>query len=235
MVRSALFFLLLAVSASDVTADEGVHLFLLSGQSNMGGLDPEISFIPTVEEKFGKQNVIVIKDAVGGQPIRRWYKQWKPADGPMPEKNGDLYDRLMNKVRQQTAGKTIKSVSFCWMQGERDAREKHASVYKASLQGLCDQLKKDLKRNDLNVVIGRLSDFGINKPAYSDWNRIREIQVSFAEASSRIEWVDTDDLNDGQNRKGKTIQDDLHYSVEGYRTFGKRLAEKSIALIHQHP
>ena len=62
-------------------AAEGKHLFILSGQSNMGGLKPEESFIPTVEKEFGKENVIVVKDALGGQPIRRWYKKWKSAKG----------------------------------------------------------------------------------------------------------------------------------------------------------
>ena len=33
------------------------HLFILSGQSNMAGLKPEISFTPTVEAAFGKENV----------------------------------------------------------------------------------------------------------------------------------------------------------------------------------
>jgi len=52
-------------------ADDGVHLFILSGQSNMAGLNPALSFTPTVEEKFGAENTLVVKDALGGQPIRR--------------------------------------------------------------------------------------------------------------------------------------------------------------------
>ena len=76
----------------------GKHLFVLSGQSNMAGLNPEISFTPTVVEAFGKDKVIVVKSAQGGQPIRRWYKKWKDAEGNAPEKTGDLYDVLMQKV-----------------------------------------------------------------------------------------------------------------------------------------
>lgn len=40
----------------------------------MAGLDPDISFTPAISQKFGAENVIVVKDALGGQPIRRWYK-----------------------------------------------------------------------------------------------------------------------------------------------------------------
>ena len=78
------------------------------------------------ENEFGKENVIVIKDAMGGQPIRRWYKNWVPAAGGDPNpKNGDLYDRLMKKVLPAIEGQKLKSITFVWMQGERDAREKH--------------------------------------------------------------------------------------------------------------
>jgi len=88
---SCCIVLLLTAAAS--AAEGKVRLFILSGQSNMAGLPPEISFTPTVKEAFADDEVIVVKDAVGGQPIRRWYKQWKPANGPAPEKTGELYDK----------------------------------------------------------------------------------------------------------------------------------------------
>ena len=63
---------------------------------------------------------------------------------------------------------------------------------------------------------------------------VREIQVEIAESNPRFEWVDTDDLNDGVNRRGREIKDDLHMSGEGYVIMGKRFAEKSIELINKH-
>jgi hypothetical protein len=56
---------------ASVEAD-AAHLFILSGQSNMDGLDPDESFTPMVEAEFGAERVIVVKDAHDGQPIRRW-------------------------------------------------------------------------------------------------------------------------------------------------------------------
>jgi hypothetical protein len=112
-------------------AEEGKHLFILSGQSNMAGLNPDISFTPTVEAAFGKDNVIVVKSAQSGQPIRRWYKKWKPAQGDEPKATGDLYDTLMKKVNAAVTGERLRTVTFVWMQGERDAREKHGEVYAA--------------------------------------------------------------------------------------------------------
>lgn len=219
-------------SVSSVNAaGQEKHLFILSGQSNMAGLDPRISFTPTVETTYGKNNVTVVKDAQGGQPIRRWYKMWKPAQGDEPKATGDLYVRLMKKVNAAIKGTKFTTVTFVWMQGERDAREKHGAVYATSLKGLIDQLSDDLGRKDINYVIGRLSDFDMANKKYPHWTMVRKAQVEVADASLRGTWVDTDDLNDGKNKKGKEINNDLHYSVEGYKTLGKRFAEKTIELI----
>lgn len=201
----------------------GVHLFILSGQSNMAGLDPNLSFTPAVEEAFGKANVIVVKDAQGGEPIRRWYKQWAPKGGKPPATNGDLYDRLMGKVKPAIDGKALASVTFVWMQGERDAREKHGEVYAESLKGLLEQLRTDLKRKDIGFVIGRLSDFDMQDKSYPHWTMIRKVQVEVAEATPLGAWVDTDDLNGDKN--------DLHYTKPaGYKELGARFAAKAIEL-----
>ena len=209
----------------------GKHLFILSGQSNMARLDPNEAFTPAVVDEFGEENVLVVKDAVGGQPIRRWYKNWQSEAGSTPENNGDLYDRLMSKVDSVSAGSEIQSVTFVWMQGERDAREEYGGVYESSLTGLLNQLRRDTGHQELNFVIGRLSDFDLDNSMYPDWTMLRNIQVRFAESSDRGAWIDTDDLNDGLNQNGIKIQNDLHMSVDGYRIMGQRFAEKAIALI----
>ena len=221
------FFVLMISGCSP----KGSHLFILSGQSNMAGLDPEISFIPAIHEQYGAENAIIVKDALGGQPIRRWYKNWKPAQGDELEATGDLYDQLMGKVLAATNGRPLRTITFLWMQGERDARERHGEVYKKSLEGLVAQLESDLGRKGIHVVIGRLCDFDLANETYPHWTRVREAQVAFAESRPSTTWVDTDDLNDGVNKKGDVIKDDLHYSVSGYKEFGDRLARAAIDLI----
>jgi hypothetical protein len=226
--------LLFFTISSGFAAQKGKHLFILSGQSNMDALFPEESFTPTIEAEFGKENVIIVKDAHSGQPIRRWYKKWKPLKGDEPKAQADLYDRLMTKVNSAIENEEIASISFFWMQGERDAGEQHGEVYKTSLIGLYKQLGKDLKTKDMNFIIGRLSDFDMENSKYLHWTMIRDIQVKVAESNSRFEWINTDDLNDGLNRNGKEIKDDLHMSAEGYVTMGKRFADKAIELIKKN-
>ena len=56
---TAIFVVLISLSSVNA-ADKGKHLFILSGQSNMKYMDPNIAFIPAVEKAFGKENVVVM-------------------------------------------------------------------------------------------------------------------------------------------------------------------------------
>ena len=212
---------------------EGKHLFILSGQSNMANLRPEESFSPEIEAEFGKENVLIVKHALGGAPIRRWYRNWKPIEGNDPVAQPDLYDTLWNKINISIEKEKIATVTFIWMQGERDAREELGEVYEKSLMGLYDQLSSDLKRTDINFIIGRLSDFDMLNENYPHWEMIRDIQVKVGESDVRFGWINTDDLNDGYNREGHKIEDDLHMSAEGYVEMGERFSDKSIEIIHR--
>jgi len=228
---SVLALLVLFAAPYAFAGGEGKHLFILSGQSNMEGLQPGKSFTPAVVKEFGRDNVIVVLDAKGSRAIRCWYKDWKPKQGDTPKATGYIYDRLMNKVRLAINYQDPQTVTFVWMQGEDDAREGHGDVYADSLRGLFEQLRTDLGRDDINFVIGRISDYDMNNEEYPDWTLVREAQVEVAETEPRTAWVNTDDLNDGLSRRGKEISNALHYSAQGYIALGRRFAQKSIELI----
>lgn len=134
-----------------------------------------------------------------------------------------MYRRLMAKVNTAFAGKAPDTVTFVWMQGERDAKEKQGEVYAPSLHGLVEQLRADLKRKDINIVIGRLSDFDNDNQQYPHWTMVREALVKVAESEPRGAWVDTDDLNGPENS--------LHYTPEGYKILGEYFASKAAELI----
>ena len=220
-------------SFSALADDHGKHLFVLSGQSNMQGHRPDEAFTPMVEKALGKEKVIVVQDALGGQPIHRWWKEWKAPEGENPKQIGDLYDRLMGKVNAAIEGQKIKTVCFVWMQGERDAKMGWGKLYEKALLDLHAQLANDLKwkKNDLGFVIGRLSDFDMSNKRYPHWTMVREAQERAANSNKNFFLVNTDDLNDGLNRKGKAIKDDLHYSAEGYKELGRRFAEACLKVV----
>jgi hypothetical protein len=139
----------------------------------------------------------------------------------------------MKKVSAAIQNTSIHTVTFIWMQGERDAREGNGDVYEEALMGLYRQLSNDLGRNDVNFIIGRLSDFDMSNTKYPHWTMLRDIQVKVGNAHPRFGWINTDDLNDGFDRKGKSIQNDLHMSAAGYRIMGERFGEKAIEIIRK--
>jgi len=207
------------------------HLFLLAGQSNMVRVDPSVSFTPAVSKALGADSVIVAKDAENSQPISRWSRGWKSVQGQAAKQDGDLYDRMMGKVKEAVGDRELETVTLLWMQGENDASRNQVGAYKAALDQLLKQLREDFKREDIRFVIGRLSDYTLDTGKHPEWPAMRELQVAYADASPLGAWVDTDDLNNLTDKKTGKPRDDVHYSQEGYRIFGERLAEKAIGLI----
>ena len=92
-----LIFLISLLFSLTSIAEEGKHLFLLSGQSNMKRFQHSQFFVPAMEKEYGAENVIFVKVAEGGQPISRWYKNWQSSKGETPKTTGDLYNQLTYK------------------------------------------------------------------------------------------------------------------------------------------
>jgi len=199
------------------------HLFLLSGQSNMVRLDPNVSFIPIIKNEFTNDKIIVIKEAENAQPILRWYKKWKPEGEGTAKASPELYSSLIKKARHALKIWPPTTSTFIWMQGESDAHPYYYKVYGKSLQGLVDQFRDDLFVKDMNVLIGRISNA---RCGTVEWDVIRQEQKEIAEQHSNWDWVNTDDI--------PRIQGDVHYNQEGYRLLGERFAEKAISLIRKN-
>ncbi|QDU75832.1 hypothetical protein Pan97_28740 [Bremerella volcania] len=219
--------LLFGCTSSALAVDApAVHLFLLSGQSNMANLDPDRVFTLELKKHFGADNIVVVKVAKRGQPIRRWYKDWKVTGDQNSAEIGDLYESLMKTTKVAIHGKSIQSVTLIWMQGERDAKEHLSDQYEKAFLGMLEQIKRDLNAQEVNYVIGRLSDWGLGR---KDWDKIREVQQKLGEAGPRSAWVNTDDLNDdNKDRDGTPLKgsNHLHYSMAGYDQLAKRYVEK---------
>ena len=114
----------------------GKHLFILSGQSNMARFKPALWFTPEISKELGADNIIVIFHAQGGQPISKWYKEWKSSKGETDPDAGKIYDAMMKAAQTKINGEKIQTVTFIWMQGEADSKAQNSDVYLASLNGL---------------------------------------------------------------------------------------------------
>jgi len=229
-------FAILALAAgSSFSREEAkpIHLFILSGQSNMQKLKPESSFLPEVRNLLSDDEVVHIKVAKGGQPIRLWVKEWNNIaakhDIDVKVYSTPYYDRILAqfKVLDAKYPQGFSSISFNWMQGEQDAKEKLSVTYEESLKTLIANLRRDLRAPHMNVVIGRLSDSRVGKQP--EWEKIREILMKVATDDKHGAWVDTDDLNN-KVRKGRLVNT-VHYTKEGYELLGQRFARQSVKLI----
>ena len=113
------------------------------------------------------------------------------------------------------------------MQGERDANGGADVAYKKSLQQLIANLRRDLKRPDMNIVIGRIGDYAPDRPSCV---AVRRIQREIADEDAHGAWVDVDDLNDREVRG--VMKSVVHYTrPEGYVVLGQRFARQGHALI----
>lgn len=206
------------------------HLFILSGQSNMQRLKVAQSFAPIVAKALGSDRVLIVKEAWGGQPIRRWCKDWHAVPGvAWPDRehrrlSGDLYQRLMQQVTAAVAGQSISGVSFIWMQGEEDAVEHLAAAYQSNLQALLKQLCDDLNiSNELQLVLGKLNDYGLDSPLQLYWRQVQAAQVQIAAERADTALVLTSDLS--------LAEDGLHFSGDGYHQLGQRFAAAALKLL----
>jgi len=220
------------VSCLAHAADRPVHIFILSGQSNMAGMNPKLGFEPETKQLFPDADVVYFKVAQGGRPIRLWVEQWDEIakkHGLAPKNQSTQYYQPILDQYRKLLEKHPKpaSVTFCWMQGERDAREKLSAAYADALGQLIANLRKDLQQPEMNFVIGRLSDFG--KPDNTHWQNVCKAQVDVATKDKHGAWVDCDDLNDKE--KAGVKRNDLHYTKEGYELLGRRYARQAKALI----
>ncbi|NCG26281.1 MAG: acetyl xylan esterase [Verrucomicrobiales bacterium] len=209
------------------------HLFILSGQSNMQGMKPEAGFVPEAKKLFNESEVGYIKVAKGGRPIRLWVKEWNSIAEkyklPPRIESTVFYQPILDQYAEViTKHPKISSVTFCWMQGERDAKENLGVAYTDAMKQLINNLRRDLKQPNMYFVIGRLSDH--LKESHESWTAVRKSQVAVAEDDPLGAWVDCDDLNNKKGKDGKT-HDDLHYTKEGYALLGKRYARQAKLLI----
>ncbi|NNE93336.1 MAG: acetyl xylan esterase [Verrucomicrobiales bacterium] len=235
--RFLLLWLSLGLPLSGLAQDtKPVHFFLLSGQSNMAGLNPENGFLPEAKKLLPDAEIVHLKVARGGQPIRLWLKEWDEIAGKhgldvKNEGKTPYYDQILAQFAElkKKYPDGFDSVSFCWMQGERDAKSGLDGAYEDALKKLIANLRRDLDAPEMNFVIGRLSDHDPKGQWTKGWAKVRDVQVKIAKEDENGAWVDTDDLNDIE-KKG-VMTNDLHYSKEGYATFGQRLAQQAVRLI----
>lgn len=218
-----------------------IHSFLLIGQSNMAGrgslkdarsvdmsrihtlrngrwqpmfrpINPDRSFSGvSLAESFAESyvkaygvDVGLICCADGGTTLEQW----------MPD--GLLYDNAVFQAR--LAQRTSTIVGVLWHQGESDCTDDRHPVYREKLETMLARLRKDLRLEDVPVLLGGLGDFLADCPRdawqLKNYTVINDAQRAVAASSERMGFVSAEGLTSNPDR--------LHFDAASLHEFGRR-------------
>ena len=216
-----------------------IHSFLLIGQSNMAGRgfidevepieNPRIKilrngrwqnmYVPincdrassgvNLAESFAdayqkKRNVDVglIPCADGGTSLSQW------------EKGSLLYDNAIYQTRLAERTSTLAGV--LWHQGEGDCNERYYHEYEEKFIRFLNDIKRDLKAEDIPFLVGGLGDFLVNfNDNFKKYFPVVNTQIkSAAEKTDMTGFVSAEGL--------LSNPDNLHFCAKALREFGVR-------------
>lgn len=202
---------------------------------------PEVSFAARLREIKPQAKIAIIKYARAGSSIDAAsageFGCWDPDfDGGSGAARGiNQYDHFLATLRNAFAMRDIDGdgeedrlipTGIIWMQGEGDASytEESARRYGPKLARLMDLIRAAMLRDDLPVVIGRISDSGkkTGEPIWKFGDIVRKAQEQYAEADAAAAIVTTTD--------GYSYSDPYHYDTAGYLDLGRRFADAVVSL-----
>ena len=225
------------------------HVYLLMGQSNMAGrgrmtdedrrpvdrvwmLDKEDRWVPAAHPlhfdkpaiagvglglPFGKRmceedptvEIGLIPCAFGGTPLSRW------------RKGRDLYENAVRRAKLAMRDGTLRGA--LWHQGESDSGlPQTANTYQARLAEVIDDLRADLDTPDLPFVAGRLGEFYLRAKADS---LALTVDTALRDLPAKVAHTGCASA-EGLDQNG----DEVHFSADALREFGKRYAVEMIRL-----
>ncbi|HXE07052.1 MAG TPA: sialate O-acetylesterase [Acidobacteriaceae bacterium] len=140
--------------------------------------------------------------AVGGTPLSRWVK------------GGDLYEACVARAKIVAQTGTITGV--LWHQGEADTTDQQlAGTYTARLTRMFRDLRADLGKPDLPIVVGQLGPF-LDPAKYPYLATVKTSIQNMPAALPHIGYADSTGLTD----RG----DQLHFDAASQNIFGVRYA-----------
>ncbi|MFK7779128.1 MAG: sialate O-acetylesterase, partial [Gimesia sp.] len=167
----------------------------------IAGVGPGSGFGPAMADSNSEVTIGLIPAAFGGTPLSRWVK------------DKDLYERAVKWAKENQQHGVIKGA--IWHQGEAECKNpKLYNSYQKRLSTMIVDLRKDLNQPDLPFVMGELGTF-FKRPGVSTVNNAlheiaKEVPAT-AVASSK-----------GLSAK----KDQVHFTAQAERAFGKRYAEQ---------
>ena len=193
---------------------------------------PELSFGNRISALYPGEKIALIKYARGGSSIdslaAREYGSWEmDYSGETGINQFDHFLRTVNGALEtrDIDGDGIEDNLFpsgiIWMQGESDATltEDIARRYNANLKRLMDLMRATFRDDDLAVVIGKISDSGLenNGKVWIYGELVQHAQETYVKDHTNAAIV--------RNTRDYDYSDPYHYDSEGYVDLGEKFAE----------
>jgi len=202
----------------------------------------ELTFARALQSARPDRRIAIIKYSRGGTSLAidaaRHFGCWDPDfdGGTGPGAGINQYDHFLATIVHAAAVRDIDGdgqddrlipAGIVWMQGESDAAHtaETAQHYAANLKRLLDLIRAALRRDDLPIAVGRISDSGQDKQDRRVWDfghTVREQQKAFVDADGAAALVTSTD--------SYGYSDPWHYDSAGYRDLGHRFAEALLKL-----
>lgn len=134
--------------------------------------------------------------------------QWSPA---LKDKGGDsLYGAMLRRVK--LAGGNVKGV--LWYQGESDAGEKSAPLFKEKFRNFVSEMRRDFGLPSLPVYYVQIGRH-VSPAAYAGWNMVQEAQRQLENEIPNVAMTTCVDCE---------LDDQIHVGTEEFVRLGRRLA-----------
>lgn len=194
-----------------------------SPYAGFSAFGPEVSFGHKLHAMFPKDNIYLVKHAVGGSALADAANQWTPNG------NGVVYNAFKTTVDAALknlgeAGLSPSIAGMIWMQGESDASySSYASLSETNLTNLIAKVRSDFGTPEMPFVLGRImsySQYPFGAPP--DNALVRSAQVTVPTQVASVSWVDTDNL--AVNVQGVAWAG--HYNTQGQIGLGALFADK---------
>ena len=193
---------------------------------------PELSFGKKMQELYPNQKIAIIKYAKGGSSIdslaARNFGSWEM---DYQSNSGiNQFDHFLTTVNgalsiRDIDGNGIEDVlvpsGIIWMQGESDAvlTEAIAKRYHSNLKRLMDLIRATFRDDDIPVVIGKISDSGIdnNGKTWKYGELVQYAQEEYVRKDKNAAIV--------RDTRNYDYSDPYHYNSKGYIDLGIKFAE----------
>lgn len=186
----------------------------------------EVGFAQAISEALPQREIILIKRAKGGTSLAIWTVD-KVSEGvkssPDGEREGPLFNLLLDDIKLAVGGKKVQWGGFIWMQGENDCRtEREASAYCAGQAKLVNALRKEIGAPELPVIFGLVNPPADGAKPHPFVAITRAEQEKYVKQDTLSRLVSTDDL--------PKAKDNLHYDHDGKLELGRRMAKAWLSL-----